>query len=146
MSYCINPECKNPKNPLKAKTCQACGSSLLLRDRYKPLKSLGQGGFGATFLAVDLSLPGKPSCVIKQLRPSTNVPHLFQMAEEEGVAAPFRAALDKLAICSIGPTTSESLEDMGLRADMEPSLPKMGILIKEAGEQVSDIIARKRGH
>jgi serine/threonine-protein kinase len=82
MSYCINPECKNPKNPLKAKTCQACGSSLLLRDRYKPLKSLGQGGFGATFLAVDLSLPGKPSCVIKQLRPSTNVPHLFQMARE----------------------------------------------------------------
>lgn len=82
MSYCINPECQNPKNPLKAKVCQACGSSLLLRDRYKPLKSLGQGGFGATFLAVDLSLPGKPSCVIKQLRPSTNVPHLFQMARE----------------------------------------------------------------
>lgn len=82
MSYCINPECPNPKNPLKARVCAACGSSLLLRDRYKPLKSLGQGGFGATFLAVDLSLPGNPSCVIKQLRPSTNVPHLFQMARE----------------------------------------------------------------
>lgn len=80
------------------------------------------------------------------LTTSMQLPHLFQMAEEEGVAAPFRAALDQLAICSIGPTTSESLEDMGLRADMEPSLPKMGILIKEAGEQVSDIIARKRGH
>jgi uroporphyrinogen-III synthase len=80
------------------------------------------------------------------LTTSMQLPHLFQMAEEEGVAAPFRAALDKLAICSIGPTTSESLEDMGLRADMEPSVPKMGILIKEAGEQVSDIIARKRGH
>ncbi|NJN72395.1 MAG: protein kinase [Limnothrix sp. RL_2_0] len=82
MSYCINPECSEPKNLLKARTCKACGSSLTLRDRYKPLKSLGQGGFGATFLAVDLSLPGKPSCVIKQLRPSTTVPHLFQMARE----------------------------------------------------------------
>ncbi|AFY37835.1 serine/threonine protein kinase [[Leptolyngbya] sp. PCC 7376] len=82
MSYCINPECENPKNPLRARTCQACGSSLFLHDRYKPLKSLGKGGFGATFLAVDLSLPGKPSCVIKQLRPSTNVPHLFEMARE----------------------------------------------------------------
>ncbi|MGB2925126.1 MAG: serine/threonine-protein kinase [Limnothrix sp.] len=82
MSYCINPECSDPKNPLKSRVCKACGSSLTLRDRYKPLKSLGQGGFGATFLAVDLSLPGKPSCVIKQLRPSTTVPHLFQMARE----------------------------------------------------------------
>ncbi|OKH12914.1 serine/threonine-protein kinase [[Limnothrix rosea] IAM M-220] len=82
MSYCINPECENPKNPLKARVCKACGSSLFLRGRYKPLKSLGQGGFGATFLAVDLSLPGKPSCVIKQLRPATNVPHLFDMARE----------------------------------------------------------------
>lgn len=46
----------------------------------------------------------------------------------------------------IGPTTSESLEDLGLRADMEPTAPKMGILVKEAGEQAGDIIARKRGH
>jgi serine/threonine-protein kinase len=32
--------------------------SLLLRDRYRVLKALGQGGFGATFLAQDESLPG----------------------------------------------------------------------------------------
>ncbi|MBV5260464.1 protein kinase [Synechococcus moorigangaii CMS01] len=82
MSYCINPECSNPKNPLQARVCATCGSSLILRKRYKPLKSLGQGGFGATFLAVDLHLPGKPACVIKQLRPSSNIPHLFQMARE----------------------------------------------------------------
>ncbi len=82
MSYCINPKCSNPKNPLKARVCGTCGSSLILRQRYKPLKSLGHGGFGATFLAVDLNLPGKPSCVIKQLRLASNVPHLFQMARE----------------------------------------------------------------
>ncbi len=45
-------------------------------------RCLGQGGFGATFLARDLSLPGKPSCVIKQLRPSSSSPHILQMARE----------------------------------------------------------------
>jgi uroporphyrinogen-III synthase len=79
------------------------------------------------------------------LTTSMQLPHLAQMAEEEGIAIPFGAALKQMAICSIGPTTSESLEDMGLHADMEPSLPKMGILVKEAGEQANDIIARKRG-
>jgi len=78
------------------------------------------------------------------LTTSMQLPHLAQMAAEEGVAAPFRAALNRLAICSIGPTTSETLEDMGISADMEPSMPKMGILVREAGEQAGDIIARKR--
>ena len=82
MSYCINPECPNPKNPPKTRICKACGTSLILRDRYLVVRSLGQGGFGATFLAADISLPGTPPCVIKQLRPSTNVPHVFQMARE----------------------------------------------------------------
>lgn len=82
MSYCVNPECPQPKNPPKTLVCQTCGSKLTLKDRYLVLKSLGQGGFGATFLAVDLVLPGKPIAVIKQLRPATNVPHLFQMAKE----------------------------------------------------------------
>ena len=79
------------------------------------------------------------------LTTSMQLPHLLQIAEAEGIAAEARAALSRLAICSIGPTTSETLEDMGLRADMEPSLPKMGILVKEAGEQAGDIISRKRG-
>ena len=82
MIYCLNPECSQPKNPRQAKVCQTCGRSLLLHKRYLSLKKLGQGGFGTTFLAVDLSLPGKPPCVIKQLRPATNIPHVFKMAKE----------------------------------------------------------------
>lgn len=62
--------------------CQTCGSNLLLRDRYRVLRALGQGGFGATFLAQDESLPGNPLCVIKQLRPATTVPHVLPMARE----------------------------------------------------------------
>ncbi|YAF98486.1 MAG: pentapeptide repeat-containing protein [Nodularia sp. CChRGM 3473] len=82
MSYCLNPTCPNPENVAYSQRCQSCGSRLLLRDRYRVVKPLGQGGFGATFLANDEALPGEPSCVIKQLRPSGTAPHILQMARE----------------------------------------------------------------
>jgi len=82
MSYCLNPTCLNPENLAYSQMCQSCGSRLLLRDRYRVFKPLGQGGFGATFLANDQALPGEPSCVIKQLRPSGTTPHVLQMARE----------------------------------------------------------------
>ncbi|MDY7012409.1 MAG: serine/threonine-protein kinase [Cyanobacteriota bacterium] len=82
MSYCLNPSCPHPRNPDNVNACRACGSSLLMRDRYRGQKSLGQGGFGTTFLAVDTILPGNPPCVIKQLRPSSADPNVFQMAKE----------------------------------------------------------------
>ena len=82
MSYCLNPSCPQPVNHRKAKVCKACGSKLFLRDRYHLVKGLGKGGFGATFLAADLSLPGKPLCVIKQLRPNTENPNFLSMARE----------------------------------------------------------------
>jgi serine/threonine-protein kinase len=82
MSYCLNPQCPKPVNPPGSKVCQACGGSLLLRNRYLLVKGLGKGGFGATFLAADISLPGKPLCVIKQLRPAIDNPQFFSMAKE----------------------------------------------------------------
>jgi serine/threonine-protein kinase len=82
MSYCLNPACPNPQNSTQTEVCQACGSKLLLRDRYRIIQALGQGGFGATFLAANVSLPGQPNCVIKQLRPNANAPHVMDMARE----------------------------------------------------------------
>ncbi len=69
MSYCLNPNCSKPENPDAAKLCKNCRSKLLLRDRYRALKAIGQGGFGRTLLAVDEDKPSKPRCVIKQFLP-----------------------------------------------------------------------------
>ncbi len=68
MPYCLNPACPSPKNSVED-CCTSCGTSLLLGQRYRTLKPIGQGGFGRTFLAVDLSASMKPRCVIKQLYP-----------------------------------------------------------------------------
>ncbi len=82
MSYCLSPVCPHPENLIHTESCQACGSKLLLSDRFRILHALGQGGFGATFLARNESLPGQPNCVIKQLRPTATAPHILQMARD----------------------------------------------------------------
>ncbi|NET08940.1 MAG: protein kinase [Symploca sp. SIO2B6] len=82
MSYCLNPECSNPENPKHAQRCRSCGSVLLLKERYRIYQELGRGGFGATFLARDESLPGHPSCVVKQLRPAASSPQTLKMARD----------------------------------------------------------------
>lgn len=69
MSYCLNPDCQRPQNPAGTKFCQNCGVRLLLGDRYRAIKPLGQGGFGKTFLAVDEHKPSRRYCVIKQFFP-----------------------------------------------------------------------------
>jgi serine/threonine protein kinase len=69
MSYCLNPNCTKPQNLSDQKFCITCGTKLILRDRYRAIKPIGQGGFGRTFLAIDEDKPSKPPCVIKQFYP-----------------------------------------------------------------------------
>jgi serine/threonine protein kinase len=51
-----------------------------LGGRYKIISQLGVGGFGRTFLADDLHLPGHPCCVVKQLKPQASSDDTLQMA------------------------------------------------------------------
>ncbi|MDX2243897.1 MAG: type IV pilin-like G/H family protein [Leptolyngbyaceae cyanobacterium bins.302] len=71
MTYCLNPTCPEPTNSQNqvATVCLSCGFQLLLQNRFRAIKPIGQGGFGRTFLAVDEQQPGKPPCVIKQSMP-----------------------------------------------------------------------------
>ena len=69
MSYCLNPSCPNPQNTNSEKFCLSCGYKLLLKQRYRAMKPIGQGGFSRTFLARDEDKPSLPLCVIKQFYP-----------------------------------------------------------------------------
>ncbi len=82
MSYCLNPRCPSPENPAGTNFCRSCGSKLLLKDRYRAIKPLGQGGFGKTFLAVDEDKPSHPRCVIKQFYPQAQGTNTVQKAAE----------------------------------------------------------------
>jgi uroporphyrinogen-III synthase len=75
---------------------------------------------------------------------SIQLPHLFQIAAAEQLTEPMQQALRRMVIASIGPTTTETLEDFGLAADIAPSHPKMGFLVKETAEQAGAILERKR--
>jgi serine/threonine protein kinase len=69
MICCLNPGCKleNPPCPDAMQYCSSCGAKLvLLSDRYCPVRRIGEGGFGVTYLAQDRERFNK-DCVIKQL-------------------------------------------------------------------------------
>ncbi|MBW4556143.1 MAG: serine/threonine protein kinase [Trichormus sp. ATA11-4-KO1] len=82
MSYCLNPHCSQPGNSDDVKFCLSCGSKLLLKERYRAIKPIGQGGFGRTFLAVDEDKPSKPHCVIKQFYTKAQGTNTVQKAVE----------------------------------------------------------------
>jgi serine/threonine protein kinase len=82
---CTRPSCAKPRNffgdldteakirTVQQRYCSACGMPLLLADRYLPSKLLGEGGFGAAFLARDRYKPKFPLCVVKQFKPSNDL-------------------------------------------------------------------------
>jgi uroporphyrinogen-III synthase len=76
---------------------------------------------------------------------SIQIPHLFRIAAEEQLEEPTRNALRRMVIASIGPATTETLEEFGLTPDITPTHPKMGFLVKETAEQAAAILQRKRG-
>ncbi|MDJ0556199.1 MAG: bifunctional serine/threonine-protein kinase/formylglycine-generating enzyme family protein [Microcoleaceae cyanobacterium MO_207.B10] len=56
-------------------------SGKILRQRYKIIQSLGSGGFGDTYLAADIDLPGNPKCVVKHLKPKSSDPGVLAIAQ-----------------------------------------------------------------
>jgi uroporphyrinogen-III synthase len=57
--------------------------------------------------------------------------HVLEVAERINLRDKWLAAAAKCVIGSIGPTCSEALHEAGLPVDLEPSHPKMGVLVRE---------------
>ena len=70
---------------------------------------------------------------------ATQVAHLRTVAADLGVESQLLAALRRVVIASIGPTTSEELREQGIAVDMEPTHPKMGFLVREAAERAAGL-------
>jgi uroporphyrinogen-III synthase len=92
--------------------------------------------------ALDEIIAGRVSVIL--ITNAAQVDHVMQVLEQDGRVEPFRTALQKMVVASIGPTASERLHHHGWPVDCEPSHSKMGILIKEVSEQASHILDRKR--
>jgi len=74
----MNSQCYLLKKPTQ---CQLMMPTIL-NNRYKIIQTLGSGGFGETFLAEDTHMPSGRQCVIKQLKPITNNPQVYQLVQE----------------------------------------------------------------
>jgi uroporphyrinogen-III synthase len=77
---------------------------------------------------------------------AVQVVHLVQVAEQMGAKDALLQAMRKTVVLSIGPSTTEELARVGIPPDLEPSHPRMGILIHEGAARANDLLRRKRPH
>jgi len=74
---------------------------------------------------------------------SIQIVHLLRIAAEAGIEAALLSALRTMVVASIGPTTSETLEEAGVHPDLEPTHPKMGLLVQETAQRAAEILRAK---
>jgi uroporphyrinogen-III synthase len=65
------------------------------------------------------------------------ISHLARVARELGIEDAALNGLRHAQVASIGPTTTEALEEFGIQPYIEPSHPKMGFLVKEAADRIA---------
>ncbi|HEX6963603.1 MAG TPA: uroporphyrinogen decarboxylase [Lacipirellula sp.] len=70
--------------------------------------------------------------------------HLLRLAREMNLENRLRESLANSLIASVGPTTSETLRELEIPVDFEPSHPKLGQLISEVAEHAGELLKRKR--
>lgn len=74
---------------------------------------------------------------------AVQVEHLIQVLGTDEKINAFRKSLHRMMVASIGHVASERLRHYGFPVDLEPSHPKMGILVKEASQAVHNILPNK---
>ena len=75
---------------------------------------------------------------------SMQIQHLLRVAAEQELEDAVRRALARIVVASVGPTTSETLRESGIRVDIEPSHPKMGFLVNETAKSAAQILQSKQ--
>ncbi|MDZ7959642.1 MAG: serine/threonine-protein kinase [Aulosira sp. DedQUE10] len=81
MICCLNSSCHNPPNPDGTHFCSHCGVPLVVLRHYRPIRVIGSGGFGKTYLAEDVEKFNE-LCVIKQFAPQIQGTGALQKATE----------------------------------------------------------------
>ncbi len=70
--------------------------------------------------------------------------HLLKIAEEMKQRDEVLHVLSRAVVASIGPVTSETLRSLNIAVDLEPSHPKMGLLVKETADRSAELLRRKK--
>lgn len=75
---------------------------------------------------------------------SQQVYHLIEVARQKELEKPLREGLKRVVIGSIGPTTTETLNNFGFTVDYEPNSPKMGNFVREIARRAHYLLTRKQ--
>jgi tetratricopeptide (TPR) repeat protein/tRNA A-37 threonylcarbamoyl transferase component Bud32 len=109
----------------------------LLRNRYRIEKALAIGGFGETYLAIDLDYPGQRQVVVKQLKPAQSDPATLEIARrlfesEAQVLAELGETSDRL------PALYAYFEEQGEFYLVQEFIPGQTLTMDLAGRQLSE--------
>ncbi|MEK6525627.1 MAG: uroporphyrinogen-III synthase [Nitrospirota bacterium] len=91
---------------------------------------------------LDAILAGNAEVVL--ITNAVQVDHVIQLLEQGKQVEGLRPVIRRMVVASVGPIASERLRSFDLPVDLEPSHPKMGILVKETSEKARAILQVKR--
>ncbi len=83
-------------------------------------------------------------CHVALFTNSMQVSHVFQVAEQMGVANALREALSQVVVASIGPWCSQAIRERFVQVDLEATRPKMTHLVSDASAQARALLQKKR--
>jgi len=85
-------------------------------------------------------------CDVVLFTSSIQLDHLLDVSRVMGIEAAVLAALrEDVAVASVGPVMTATIEGYGLTADIVPKHPKMAALLRAASDSAAEVLGRKRG-
>lgn len=83
-------------------------------------------------------------CDVVMFTSAQQIVNLLLIADQMGLTDQVRRQFARMAVVSVGPTTTETLLDHDIVVDIEPEHPKMGPMVRAAAERSHEVIERKR--